>query len=222
MGLTVMLLALDTATRNLSLALHAGAQLLAEHTWHTANFHTVELAPQVALMLQRAGVAPADLKAIAIALGPGSYTGLRIGLGFAKGLALAQKIPLIGVPTFEIVVQEQAPRPEALLALVNAGRGRVSGQHYRWTTGHWQPEGEARLWPVDDLAAAITEPTFVCGELEAPGVAALRKAHFKVSWVSPAQTVRRAGLLAEIGWQRLRAGQTADASRLAPIYGGGP
>jgi len=81
-----MLLAIDTSTRTLSLALHDGDQILAETTWRTANYHTVELTPSIASMLGQGSVAPADLKAIAVALGPGSFTGLRIGLAAAKGL----------------------------------------------------------------------------------------------------------------------------------------
>ena len=92
-----MLLALDTATRNISLALHDGQAVLAEQTWRSAQHPTAELAPQVALLLLRAGLQPAGLQAVAVAIGPGSYTGLRIGLGLAKGLALAQAIPLVGV-----------------------------------------------------------------------------------------------------------------------------
>jgi tRNA threonylcarbamoyladenosine biosynthesis protein TsaB len=216
-----MLLAIDTATRNLSLALHSGDRLLAEHTWHTANFHTVELAPQVAAMLQRA---EAPLTAIALTIGPGSYTGLRIGLAFAKGLALAQKVPLIGVETFDVVMHRyaQAPRPEIVFALVNAGRGRVSLKAYRWTTDRWQLQGDTRLLTWENLAAAITEPTFVCGEVEPAGIEFLRQVKIPVRWVSPAQATRRAGDLAEIGWARLRAGQLDDVTTLAPIYGGGP
>lgn len=214
-----MLLAIDTATRNLSLALHSGDRLLAEHTWHTANFHTVELAPHVAAMMQRAAT---PLTAIAIAIGPGSYTGLRIGVAFAKGLALAQNVPLIGVETFDVVMYGQAPRPEAVFALVNAGRGRVSVREYRWTTDRWQLQGETRLLTWENLAAAITEPTFVCGELEPAGVEALRTVKVAVQWVAPAQATRRAGDLAEIGWARLRTGQVDDATKLTPLYGGGP
>src|SRR5256885_646053 len=79
-----MLLALDTATRLISIALHDGAAVLAESTWQAGAYHTVELAPQVALLLRRGGVEPGQLRGVAVAIGLGSYTGLRIGLGFAK------------------------------------------------------------------------------------------------------------------------------------------
>jgi len=215
-----MLLALDTATRQISLALHDGVNVIAESTWRTANHHTVELAPNTALMLRRAGVDPGHLRGIAVALGPGSYTGLRIGLGLAKGLALAHNLPLLGVPTFEILMRALAPRDERVITVIQAGRGRVSAAAYRWKKRGWEPEGETRLLEWAALAADIGEPTFVYGEVEARGGEQLRKLKVKVTLASPAQSLRRAGYLAEIGWERLRDWRVDDAHRLAPIYGG--
>jgi tRNA threonylcarbamoyladenosine biosynthesis protein TsaB len=227
-----MLLAVDTATRLISLALHDGQTVAAESTWHTAGHHTVELAPQVALLLRRAGTDASRLKGLAVAIGPGSYTGLRIGLGFAKGLALAQSIPLVGVSTFEALMRAQAPRRELAVAVLEAGRGRVSAARYRWNEQRrrWDLFAAARVldWPA--LAASIEQPTYVCGEIDAHGAEALRERTRRglAFLATPAHNLRRAGFLAEIGWERLRApAEAADAvanaaSRLAPIYGSTP
>lgn len=223
-----MLLAVDTATRLISLALHDGQTVVAESTWHTAGHHTVELAPQVALLLRRAGMDVSRLKGLAVAIGPGSYTGLRIGLGFAKGLALAQSIPLVGVSTFEGLMRAQAPRREVAVAVVQAGRGRVSAARYRWNEQRrrWDLLAAARVldWPA--LAATLEQPTFVCGEIDERGAEALReRARRGLAFVAtPAQNLRRAGFLAEIGWERLRASADgADAAgQLAPVYGSTP
>jgi tRNA threonylcarbamoyladenosine biosynthesis protein TsaB len=219
-----MLLALDTATRQISLALHDGQSVIAESTWRTTNNHTVELAPNTALMLRRASVEPGQLRGIAVAQGPGSYTGLRIGLGLAKGLALAHHLPLIGVPTFEILMRAQSPRDERAIAVIRVGRGRVSTQAYRWAKRGWVPEGETRVLDWAALAADIGEPTFICGEVEAAGMEQLRQLKVKVMLASPAHALRRAGYLAEIGWERLRASPPAvdDPNTLAPLYGGQP
>ena len=93
-----MLLAIDTATAYASIALDDGAEILAEHNWLCGNNHTLELAPQVEHMLRTAAVRADTLEALAVALGPGSFTGLRIGLAFAKGFSLAYSLPLLGVP----------------------------------------------------------------------------------------------------------------------------
>jgi tRNA threonylcarbamoyladenosine biosynthesis protein TsaB len=217
-----MLLAIDTATRQISLALHDGASVVAESTWRTTDNHTMELAPNTALMLKRAGVEPGQLRGIAVALGPGSYTGLRIGLGLAKGLVLAHNLPLVGVPTFEILLRALPPRDERVIAVIHAGRGRVSAQAYCWGKRGWTPEGEMRVVDWASLAADIVEPSFICGEVDAAGMEHLRKLKVKVALASPAQSLRRAGYLAEIGWERLRASAVDDPNTLAPLYGGQP
>jgi tRNA threonylcarbamoyladenosine biosynthesis protein TsaB len=217
-----MLLALDTATRLISLALHDGQAVIAESTWYTAGHHTAELAPQAALLLRRAGLEPARLRALAVAIGPGSYTGLRIGLGFAKGLALAHALPVFGVPTFDILLRAQPPRAEPVLGVLQAGRGRVLAARYRWDSArrHWEALEPARVLTWDSLAASLIEPTYVCGEVDAAGADALGARRGLVTLASPAQSLRRAGHLAEIGWERLRAGRdgAGDAARLAPLY----
>ncbi len=217
-----MLLALDTATRQLSLAMHDGQGLVAEASWRTADYHTAELAPQVALLLRRAGLTPEQLKGVALALGPGSYTGLRIGLGLAKGLALAHHLPLIGVPTFDIVMRAVAPRDERVMALVPAGRGRVSLGVYHWGGKAWKRDGDVRLLDWTSLAAEISQPTFICGEWDGAGWEHLHALRGRATVAAPADCLRRAGYLADIGWERLRRGQVDDPATLAPIYGGLP
>ena len=74
-----MLLALDTSTKQAGIALYDGARgLIAEYNWHSANRHTEELMPAVSQMLAKASVKPSSLAAVAVALGPGSFTGLRV------------------------------------------------------------------------------------------------------------------------------------------------
>ncbi len=215
-----MLLALDTATRHLSVALHDGQRLLAESSWRTGANPTVELAPQVAAMLQRANAGAGQLRGVAVALGPGSYTSLRIGLGLAKGLALTHSLALLGVPTFEIILRAQPPRPGPIMAVIQAGRGRISAQAYQWQASGWAPTTDWHITTWAALAETLTAPTYICGEVDEPGYALLQKLGDQVTLAPGAQTLRRAGWLAEIGWERLRAGRVDDPAQLAPIYGG--
>lgn len=98
--MNALLLALDTAGDTLSYALHDGAALLAEHSWRAARQPTTQLAPAVAGSLADFGGAAA-LAALAVSLGPGSYTGLRSGIALAQGLAEAQGLPLVGIGAHE-------------------------------------------------------------------------------------------------------------------------
>jgi tRNA threonylcarbamoyladenosine biosynthesis protein TsaB len=219
-----MLLAIDTATRQVSLALYDGQRVLVEHSWRTASYHTAELAPQAALVLRRAEVEPQDLSGVGVALGPGSYTGLRIGLGLAKGLALAHTLPLLGVPTFQVLLRAQPSRPEGVLAVLHAGRGRVIAAAHYWDGQGWAPDGPPRVQDWAALAADLRAPTFICGEWEAATPDQLRvvRATGLAIFDSPARSLRRAGFLAEIAWERLSRKQVDDPARLAPIYADSP
>lgn len=212
-----MLLALDTATQMVGLALHDGAQVLAETTWMGGGRQTVELAPEVALALRRQGIASSALTALAVAIGPGSYTGLRIGLALAKGMALANSLPLIGVPTFDILAHAQPKHDEPMLALIRAGRGRAAGMWYKWKAHAWQPTSDLVSLAWAELEASLGEPTYVVGELDGPTRATLAGTP-GVRLAPPAQCVRRPSCLAEMAWERVRSGESGDPAAVNPIY----
>ncbi len=214
-----MLLAIDTATRWTGLAIHDGRAIVAELGWRGGGRQTVELAPAVADLLRRTGIEATDLAAVAVANGPGSYTGLRIGLGFAKGLAAANHVKLIGVPTLDIVAAAQPFSQEPLLVVIEAGRTRIWSGTYRWQAGKgWQSDGQPQNGEWAELLDGQDEPAVFAGEI-APGPAkAIKAANKAHQVVSAAGVVRRAGYLAELGWLRLRRGWTDDPRVLAPVY----
>ncbi len=213
-----MLLALDTSTRSIGLALYDGVQVLCESIWTCQDYHTVELAPEVARALDKTGVTVADLGALAVAIGPGSFTGLRIGLAFAKGVALAHRLPLVGVATLDILAATQPLQDAPLVAVLQAGRKRLAVGWYQTVEGAWQPVGELEILSVEELHDRINKPTLVCGELSEAEQRLLSRKRKNVILATPAQSVRRPAVLAEIAWTRWQAGQVDQAGMLAPIY----
>jgi tRNA threonylcarbamoyladenosine biosynthesis protein TsaB len=237
-----MLLALDTSSQLIGVALYNGADVLSEMNWYSPNHHTVQLAPTVAEILKRSGLEIADLKALAVALGPGSFTGLRVGIAFIKGLALARHLPLIGIPTLDIVAVAQPLKqdpafPVRMAAVLQAGRGRMAigwykaegiekGARRRSTLEplpkwHWKSNGELHLLNSDELVKRIqTEstsagPILVCGELDSKTRSLLETS---AMLASPARSLRRPSYLAELAWERWQAGQVDDPATLTPIY----
>jgi tRNA threonylcarbamoyladenosine biosynthesis protein TsaB len=213
-----MLLAIDTSTVQLGLALYDGATVAAELTWTSRQRHTVELAPALAGLLSRTGISMGDLSALGVAIGPGSFTSLRVGLAFAKGLALARKIPIIGVPTLDVVAASQPVQAIPLAAVLQAGRTRVAVGWYQASENRWQAQGPARTMTVDELAESIQHPTLVIGELNAEERQRLARKRRNVILASPAQSVRRPALLAELAWERWQAGRVDELASLAPVY----
>lgn len=213
-----MILAIDTATRFMSIALHDGFQLHYEATWPTKNNHTIELAPNLQRALSQVGITPADLTAVAVSQGPGSFTGLRIGMGVAKGLATAQRIDLVAIPTLVITAAAVPFYEGRLIAVLEAGRGRVCAQAFEWQDHGWVIATEPKITDWPSLVDSVEGPTLFAGEIDAEKRAFLGAAEGPVSVAAGAQALRRAGFLAEMAWERIRMGQTDNPATLAPIY----
>ncbi|NPC97502.1 tRNA (adenosine(37)-N6)-threonylcarbamoyltransferase complex dimerization subunit type 1 TsaB [Nocardioides sp. zg-DK7169] len=135
-----MLLAFDTATPQVSLALHDGADVVVELTSERPMKHGEQLAPLIAAGLERAGITRHDLTAVAVGVGPGPFTGLRVGLVTARTLGLVLDIPVYGVCSLDVLALEAAPalgtpflvatdarRKEVYLASYDADGSRVEG-----------------------------------------------------------------------------------------------
>lgn len=213
-----MLLAIDTSTRSTGVALYRSDQVIGETIWTSRDYHTVELAPAVEQIIRRSGYKVSDVHAVAVATGPGSFTGLRIGIAFAKGLALARHIPLMGVPSLEVTASAQPVKDLPLIAALRAGRGRLAVGWFRVVSGAWQSIGEIELLTVQKLSSKITQPTLVCGEFTAEERQLLGRKRVNVILASPAGSLRRPSYLAELGWKHWQAGQMDDPATLSPYY----
>ena len=213
-----MLLALDTATHRASIALHDGTSLRAECTWESSNRHTVTLIPHVVEMLATSDLTAADITAIAVCIGPGSYTGVRIGVAVAKGLASARKLPLVGITTLDVLAAAQPEDDCPLYPVFAAGRKRVGYARYRYKDDGWQSETGVQVVPWQQFAEQLDLPAIVVGEIEPAGREALRPLFGRVEIPQPAYHLRRAGFLADIAWRRLRANQVDAPSALLPLY----
>ncbi len=216
-----MLLAIDTATRTAGLALYdqTRGRVLGEETWYSANSHTVELAPRLVRMLGQQALTPADLTGLVVSLGPGSYTGLRIGLSVAKGLAFSLDLPLVGVPTLDVVADPHKSQRLPICALLQAGRHRFCVGQYLRRRGRWRRRGPYQLTTLDKICDEVAQPTLFCGEITATDAERIEQRLGSNAVVaSPAASLRRTAFLAELGWQRLARGDADDASQLSPIY----
>jgi len=215
-----MLLALDTATRYASVALYDEQGVAAEQSWRSQNNHSVEVLPAIAALLAQQGQAPHDLQAVAVVQGPGSFTGLRIGMSIAKGLCLALQIPIIAIPTLDVITYAVGDPGGPVWAVLEAGRGRIGVAKYHFEQGLPVPEGEIQVWQAAEWVVEAAEPVLVAGEVSAELAERLLQQpdaeHIAIS--SLAGSLRRAGYLAELAWDRLQAGRVDDLDRLAPLY----
>jgi len=212
-----MLLAVDTSTTQMGLALYDGAQVLGEYAWRSGQRHTVELAPAIADLLTRCALTINEVNALGVALGPGSFTSLRVGLALVKGLALARHIPLIGIPTLDILAHAQPSSKLPLAVAIQAGRGRYALGWYKVSRKQWQAQGDARVVTLEALMAEVQSPSLVCGEFTDEIRQKIISNEY-VQLVSPANSIRRPAVLAELAWKRWQNNDVDDEAVLAPIY----
>lgn len=213
-----MLLAMDTSTQWVGLALFDGTDIAAEMVWQPSNHHTRELAPAIADLLARCGLQARDLRALGVALGPGSFTSLRIGLAAAKGMALALNVPVIGIPSLDVTAAGQPVTDLPLAAILQAGRGRLAVGWYRARSRRWESQGQPLVMTAEELSTQIQSPTMIAGELTAAERQLLARKRKNALLASPAMSMRRPSILAELAWRRWQSGGLDDVVGLAPIY----
>lgn len=217
--MTKTILAIDACTRLAGIALAQEGRVLAEHTWMAGQDHTAQLAPRIQLLLAQSSLAPDDLSAIAVAIGPGSFNGVRAGMALAKGMAFALNIPLAGLSTLEVQAYPFASTGLPVCAIQDAGRGELAVAVFRTQRLLWRRLHPEAITSWDQLQDLIPRPTIICGDIH-PDLAAeiRRRLGGKALLSSPAAGPRRAGYLAELGWMQIKEGKAGDPSLVQPLY----
>lgn len=213
-----MLLAIDTSTKWVGLALYDGITVSSEQIWQTREHHTVELAMAVNHLLEQTGVQPVGINVLAVATGPGSFTSLRIGLALAKGMALALNVPLIGIPSLDVLVAAIPLGDFPLIAVLQAGRGRLAAVRYEVGSNGWQSVNQPLICDIQGIFTMMDGLTMVAGELNVEQRHLLSDRRKHILLASPAACLRRPSYLAELAWKRFTAGEYDDSPSLAPIY----
>jgi tRNA threonylcarbamoyl adenosine modification protein YeaZ len=214
-----MQLAIDTSTEIASLAILQDQAIISEMTWHCGLNHSVEMFPRLEFLIQKAGLDIGSTDCVYVALGPGSFNGLRVGVSAAKGLAYSLNARLVGVGTLEATAYQHADSGWQVCALQNAGREEIAVAIYKKKARSWSQIAPEHLTRAVDLPAEIKEKTLFCGEFSTVTAAQIKKS-FKTRAIlaGPASSLRRASYLAELGRLRLEKGDCDNPATLQPIY----
>ncbi len=214
-----MYLAIDTSTSWTGVALAEEKRLIAEMSWRTEQNQSVELLPNLLSLLKLAKKEIAGVKGLCVALGPGSFNGLRVGLSAAKGLAYGLRIPLVGVGTLEAEAYPFSYSGHNICALQGAGRGEVAAAVFRRRRGKWLRVLEEQIITPEELCKRTVRRTIFCGELP-QDVEKLFKDELKQLAVFPDRLVgaRRPGNVLCLGMERLLKGEEDDPATLQPLY----
>jgi len=215
----VTLLALDTSTSWASVGLYDGTAVLAEETWHAQRRHGDELFPTIERILARTRTTLANVDRIAVATGPGSFTGLRVAIAAAQGIARGSGAALVGVSTLDVVAYPHAPSKQRTCAMLPAGREEWYAAFYQERNRKWLRRSPYIAATLPELCRQIGEHTLFVGEIDADAEQTLRDLLGpKALFASPASRMRRAGYLAELGWRALDETPQAKLGEIEPIY----
>ena len=189
---------------------------LGEALFEAGMVHGREIAPAADRLLREAGRTPADLGLVAVDIGPGSYTGLRVGLAAAKGLAFALGRPLVGVPSLDVLAQAAPTGYETIVPAIDAKWDQVYGAIYEAGAGSPVRRSEMFAERPEAFAARIPNGSIVIGD-------ALERHAALFATRSAAAAPRelwapRPSMVALLGLRRHREGTTNDAATAVPLY----
>jgi tRNA threonylcarbamoyladenosine biosynthesis protein TsaB len=204
-------LAVETSVAHGSVALFDGARILATRDWQRQQSHSEFVTPAIASLLRECGLATRDLKRLAVGLGPGSFTGVRVAVNVARALAFVHNLPVYAVDSHRILA-EGAPRSELPLAVVtNAYKNSVFCSTYFWQGSSWREQLAPCAVPVASLP--FTEPHLYLGDgLEAYG---LRSEWLVPSGLLPYPQAQSLARLAELG---AAPGRSLSWREVQPLY----
>jgi tRNA threonylcarbamoyladenosine biosynthesis protein TsaB len=216
-GAMTRILAFDTATDRGTVAVldaedAGGCVVRAEAATSADGRHGETLLGLVEVAMQQAGRAPAELDLVVVGVGPGSFTGVRVGLATAKGLALALGVPLVGISTLAVLAAAAGDRD--VVAVLDAKRGQVFAARHRGGVEVGEPLVGAPAEVARSLAAQLdgARPLFVGGAARGTELAQLGA-------LAPAELdVPSAAVLGRLGHQRWRTAGPSDLAGLTPRY----
>lgn len=224
----MIILGIETATMMGGVALLNEEKLISEYTLNVRMTHTARLMPALDRILKDSSIDKGEIDGIAISIGPGSFTGLRIGLATAKGLALGLGIPLVGVPTLDALARNipfamyqlcpvlDARKSEIYYSLFRYDQSYASGEH---STPHLQRQIPYQVIPPADLVKQIHEKTIFLGDAVDVYRDFITENLGELALFAPdAQRYPRAATVAEIGLLKLKSGEHLDIASAEPIY----
>ena len=215
----MLILALDSTAIVASVALCRDDTPIASFTVKNGNTHSETLLPMVEAVLRSANATVADIDLFACSVGPGSFTGVRIGTATVKGLAFGQGKPCVGVSTLEALAENLVPFRGIICPVMNARRGQVYNALFRFEDGKLQRLCPDRALPVSELAAeleAYATPFALCGD----GVAEFKR----LAPNSVPQSVfacledQDAISVAKVALRAFYRGESGTDAELKPIY----
>ena len=215
------IIGIESASLTASAAILDENSLIAEYTMNYKLTHSQTLLPMIAEIVERTALDWEEVSAIAVSGGPGSFTGLRIGVATAKGLGLARKIPVVHVPTLDAMAYSFCGYEGLVCPMLDARRGQVFTGLYR-VKDSFEVVKESQAADLKEWLQMLNEmgePVMLLGDGTAAGVAVIRECLTIPYRIAPAHlNTARAASVAALGMKLFQKGKAVDAAEIAPEY----
>ena len=215
------ILAIDTATLVSGVAVATEKKLLAELTLQTKLTHSEVLMPHIKQILDMTNLKKSDLEAVAISIGPGSFTGLRIGLATAKSIAYALNIPIIGVSTLAALAYHYPVGDVYIAPMLDAQKGNIYISLHQWKEGKLCQVYEPTVKSFTEVLEAgqrLDKPVVFLGEKAVQKAEEIQAVGGNIIMAMPHMAMPRAANVAMLGWNLLQNGKADDVMSLEPLY----
>jgi tRNA threonylcarbamoyladenosine biosynthesis protein TsaB len=216
--MSVRALAIETSSRIGSVALAEDGRTLAEETFPHGLEHAARIVPAIDSLTKKLGWSPGDLREIYVSAGPGSFTGLRIGITLAKTLAFATGAKIVAVPSVRVLVENVPGDAKRAIVVLDAKRDQIFTASFERDGEEWNPLEPAQLSSLKEILAKSSRPMHLIGE----GIPYHRK------FIDPTDAGviltdelvwrPRANVVATLGFELARKGEFTDPMKLTPIY----
>ena len=213
------ILGLETSTSQSSVAIVDPERVVASASLGVPRRHGEFVAPAIRFCLDQAGIGADRITGVAVGLGPGLFTGLRVGIATAQTFAAANHLPVVGMSSLDVLAFQARYVPKMICAVIDARRKELYWALYRSSPGGVQREGPLRLGTVDQLTAeleSLGEDCMVVGD----GALAYRREidDVRVFVAGPDRAWPDAAVLAELAVPRFIREETQHPTELQPIY----
>jgi len=211
-------LAIETSSRIGSVALAQDGRVLAQETFEHGLQHAARMVPAIDELCRRLDWNSGKLRQIYVSAGPGSFTGLRIGITLAKTLAFVTGAKLVAVPTVRVLVENAPPEARHVIIVIDAKRDQIFTASFERDPDGWTQREPAHLDSLAAMLARAARPVHLIGQ----GIPFHRKfieePDTEVLLVDESLWQPRAEIVAQLGWEMAVRGQFIDPLKLSPIY----
>jgi len=214
------ILGIDTSTSCSSIGFVDGESVVAEYLLDVPTTHSERLLDAIKHVLEQTGYAAGELDGWAVSLGPGSFTGLRIGISTIKGLAFATAKPVAGIPTLDALAFNVSPTPYLICPILDARKGEVYTSFYQYDEkGLLRRLSDFQALHPEDLAKRIERKTIFLGSGVKTYGEHLQKAVPALAYFVPDPlNLPRGSSVAKLGLERFRRNEALDLSSFTPVY----